>query len=141
MEKTVKKVADKLEDGSKVKHVLDSSRSKLHKLLALKSAENASILESYALLYTCEPTERLVLVARFSPGAALPLSSLLQVIGKNSDGMVTTEPPASLAPKLTDLSLTENGRAAEKLGQRSFCLLLTVFPTASHEPAVRAPEK
>ena len=137
-EDAVKRVRKGLSDEVKLTDDhLETAKKAVHALLAnVRGPQGEKVVESYGLSYkTAEKTDvvasnyrpRLILSARLSPGAPVPLEKLFRALGTkcSQDGMLTVQDSSTLANGF-NLPLSEHAEAAVAHGQKAVSLFATV---------------
>lgn len=118
--------ADKISESS-----FTAAQNCIADLLKLKGVMGESVIESWAVSLrkqgqwgSSNGKPSLVIAVRLAAGVAVPLSGLCTVMRVCRDGMMATS--AERVSNDFDLPLTDQGRAADEVGQKSILILASV---------------
>ena len=131
-ERAVEKVRRSGQDSDKISQASFAvAQGCIADLLRLRGVKGESVIESWAVSLrkggqwgSSNGKPSLVIAARLAAGVAVPLSGMCTVMRVCRDGMMATS--ADRVSADFDLPLTDQGRAADEVGQKSILILASV---------------
>jgi hypothetical protein len=131
-ERAVEKVRRSGQDADKISQASFAvAQGCIADLLRLRGVKGESVIESWAVSLrkggqwgSSNGKPSLVIAARLAAGVAVPLSGMCTVMRVCRDGMMATS--ADRVSADFDLPLTDQGKAADEVGQKSILILASV---------------